>query len=862
MRKRKIVVVFYVCIFLLQFSPINSNSTIAVSPLNKLTTEDRFMKSYDLSTLEYFDLMDNAFNFTSDELALLEQNGFIVLNRLGSDDIMDLYDYYWHADLPIFITSDTMLQLWHLIFDKLLEYAEEDLFYPLLKAFILEMKETFTNQITVHNDDIAVQHALIYLTVGAKLVDPHTEVPEIIYDATYKILDAIYGEITYSKAIEDLQTSQTKRFIDDFTMYRPRGHYTLTENLKKYFRLYKWMSRVPFMFDEYPGFIYFKSTPEEMIRSASYLVYAMKNSHVALPEIGIEANGLEVWKGFKNFLDPLIGLTYMITPEVLYNEISTVMSTDLWHPDDIADNDISTIKDNILNDETIPRPKDPFLIDVLNWPECLRIMNEQQVDVCSPKSLLLFGERLMPDTYSFNHLVNPYVVGKWFPNGLEFAATVLNSNRSRNLLINVFSDELWYDQWYEQLDNMTDQLNNWPTNEKQTLTWKWFEALTELTLPQPTFNDAFKTPVTPDFMKTNAWLDEKLTTVIGSWAQLKHDSILYAKQGLTWGSSSTPEGFVEPYPEFYKTLGELASLFQNSILQLNSLGFNAHLWKDPERGDEKNYLDVLDNYKIITQQLESIAYHELQGKELMQDEKDFIKNTYSAFGWSGWVNSGWLGEMLHLLDKNLDTYSTTPNTRASTVADIHTCVADPCRYSKREVLEVASGYLENLIAILPGWNGTDILAVGPVLSYYEFVLPLEYRMTDEDWRGILINRQNETLNQYFDFSMFARGFWAQNYMTSIDMTSSIVYQKDALSYARGTEEDLIPKWLADLSDLPEELKYLIRNAQNYPPYNPESKSIVPAISESTIVPAISALTILLFLFVLIVKRGLVKFKDD
>jgi hypothetical protein len=66
--------------------------------------------------------------------------------------------------------------------------------------------------------------------------------------------------------------------------------------------------------------------------------------------------------------------------------------------------------------------------------------------------------------------------------------------------------------------------------------------------------------------------------------------------------------------------------------------------------------------------------------------------------------------------------------------------------------------LEHLIVILPGWNGTDILAVGPVFSYYEFLIPMEDRMTDEDWRTILVTRMNETLSQNIDFTIYTRGF--------------------------------------------------------------------------------------------------------
>ena len=34
----------------------------------------------------------------------------------------------------------------------------------------------------------------------------------------------------------------------------------------------------------------------------------------------------------------------------------------------------------------------------------------------------------------------------------------------------------------------------------------------------------------PEFMRSTSWLDKQLNTALGSWAELKHDTILYAKQ--------------------------------------------------------------------------------------------------------------------------------------------------------------------------------------------------------------------------------------------------------------------------------------------------------------------------------------------
>ncbi|MHA1966986.1 MAG: DUF3160 domain-containing protein, partial [Candidatus Hodarchaeales archaeon] len=113
-----------------------------------------------------------------------------------------------------------------------------------------------------------------------------------------------------------------------------------------------------------------------------------------------------------------------------------------------------------------------------------------------------------------------------------------------------------------------------------------------------------------------------------------------------------------------------------------------------------------------------------------------------------------------------------PNTPPSLVADIFTSIPE------KKILEVATGYLEHLVVILPSWNGTDILAVGPVFSYYEFITPMSNRLTDEDWRGILNTRVNESIIQNYPYEIFPRGFWAQSYMTSTEMTTSIIYDED------------------------------------------------------------------------------------
>ena len=45
----------------------------------------------------------------------------------------------------------------------------------------------------------------------------------------------------------------------------------------------------------------------------------------------------------------------------------------------------------------------------------------------------------------------------------------------------------------------------------------------------------------PAFMHNNAWTHKDLQTALGSWTELKHDTILYAKQVMAEMGGGGPE---------------------------------------------------------------------------------------------------------------------------------------------------------------------------------------------------------------------------------------------------------------------------------------------------------------------------------
>jgi hypothetical protein len=72
----------------------------------------------------------------------------------------------------------------------------------------------------------------------------------------------------------------------------------------------------------------------------------------------------------------------------------------------------------------------------------------------------------------------------------------------------------------------------------------------------------------PEIAKTEAWGRRMLNAQLGSWSELRHDTLLYAKQSYTGiPSCEFPDAYVDPYPEFYAAIAKYAEQ-GNRIAQL------------------------------------------------------------------------------------------------------------------------------------------------------------------------------------------------------------------------------------------------------------------------------------------------------
>lgn len=209
-----------------------------------------------------------------------------------------------------------------------------------------------------------------------------------------------------------------------------------------------------------------------------------------------------------------------------------------------------------------------------------------------------------------------------------------------------------------------------------------------------------------------------LGTQLASWAQLRHDTILYAKQSYTGGASCDfPDGYVDPYPGFYAALAAFGVRGQALVSGLD-------LSRVP--GASSRVVAYFEELTEVMRQLQAIAEHQRTGAELTAEMLAFINEAVvvQQVCGGGVLDSGWYKRLFF-----------TPSTALEvdpTVADVHTQPTDEGGRTVGRVLHVGTGTPRLMVVVAEGCSGPRAYA-GLASSYRERVTENFERLNDEAW---------------------------------------------------------------------------------------------------------------------------------
>jgi hypothetical protein len=670
--------------------------------------------SFKPSSVSYYDAVKKALNLTSDQETMLENNGFVVV-EVPNTTIGYMYnpalrfeDFYYSEvygnDLPVFITTDSILHLFHVVFDCSVRILEQHAFYPMILNISKYAFNTSLNDYNkmAHDGSLkywAIRNSTVYFAVGLSLISGQnvTLPPELSADEMF-YLDQIYSDqlqFVSAGAWNFPSSPYSAEVKYDFTQFKVRGHYLGVPELERYFRTFMW-------YGNYPIFV------PRNDESYDWTVSHIDDAAIVYVRDLLKSNQqyYDDWGLMYNVTGALIGESDSINLLTLETALHNAFGDATQYLDLVtAQGGLAKLREELSKPE--------YQQQILS--QALLTQPPPQPLPRYPIVFQFMGQRYVPDSYIFQMLTwdkvgfNSTGKRRIMPEGADVFA-VLGSQRAYQLLTPDFN----YTGYTQNLQTLERNFNNLTEQDWTRSSYMaWMHALQSLV--NVDYNDTY-----PQFMRTLAWQDEKLNTALGSWAQLRHDTLLYAKQTYIPGTlCSYPEAFVEPNPTFYERMQKLTERTSEAVSILPQNDFTYTIM---------NSLETLNN---VTQTLETISTKELAGQPLAQEEIDFIKtNTYGCGSGSP---VGWYVNTMHII-AGVANYTSILD--VPVIADVATFPPGDV-YDPPQILHVADGYVEAAVVFYPRPDGTLAAAVGPVFSYYEFKLIGTTRLNDDEWKTML-----------------------------------------------------------------------------------------------------------------------------
>jgi hypothetical protein len=647
----------------------------------------------DLDTLGNID----RFAFSGAQSEFLAQSGFVVAPAEWLE-FFQLYENASYNEMPVFVTTDSVYHVYHLLFDKMLRDLERERFEPdvraLTAACLRSARDLYDGLLGTELEDVA-RTVLAYFAVADGLIDPDAVAPPEVADlvaAELALIDAHVGlapSPIFSRGCPGTcdpcavapppECADQPCMCEDYSQYLPRGHYTRSEQLQRYFRTMMWYGHINMRL----------KVPDET-RVALIITHVLRSTNV---------NGDQAADVWARVYDPTVFIVGK-ADDLGFHEYGA-----LWDVVFGADAPVSDVADEtklaafIEAARQLPPPQVNGMW-VYIWEDV-----EQ-----ATQGFRFMGQRFVLDAYIFDELtfreVGTSLAPRMLPKGLDVMAA-LGSEQAYEILDQM--GETAYLNYPEQMAKLRGEisalaLDSWTQN----LYWNWLYSL------GPLLEE--KGVEYPAFMQTQAWTRRDLHTALGSWTELKHDTILYAKQVMPPPSSIPPpdlcNGWVEPNPKAY---ARLLALTRMARAGLESRGL---LTEDTDAS-----LTHLDDLLVF---LLDVAQRELAGELLTDEDYRRVKAYGSEL------------EDLTLAATDVEQGEGEPifdeDDQAAIVADVATS-------PEGQVLEEAIGRIFEIFVVVPDGAGGLHIARGGVFSYYEFPWPMSDRLTDETWRAMVATGQ-------------------------------------------------------------------------------------------------------------------------
>ncbi len=620
------------------------------------------------------------------ELETLGRLGFVVSDAKRVPTFFAGYERLYAEHLPLYVSADSILYALHRSYDQILSTVEKAWLAPGLSDLLHGARERLVGLAR----DTASADLDVYLAVALGLLEGRVH-PVAGGDAA--LIDRLVLQVSAHTGSGALELFSERR-DEDFSQFAPRGHYLGNPELERYFQSMMWLGRIDLRLLE--------TLPDgrQILRRRQIAAAAKLATVLDAPlreELGRMDAALEGFVGAMDDmgiaeLDRLLG--ELGGPEGLAKSSDDVVAAAISKGGYGLQRIASHLMTNGLREGTIP----------LN------------------RSFTLLGQRYTIDAHVLSNLVYDRVAHgsarRMMPNPLDAAFVALDNDAALSLL-SPDLDRFRYAPDAEAMRRLIGEHDDayWHGN----LYNGWLSALRALS-PR---RDEMASPAAhglPAVAATEAWARRLLNTQLASWAELRHNTVLYAKQSYSMGTlCEYPDAYVDPYPSLYRAVGAYAERGRQIAERLAG------------RSNPRDIAAYFERLRGVAATLEGMAERERKRLPFTQEQMAFIQQTVQSSYGCGGVRGvrGWYPQLFF-----------SPNTAGEfdpIVADVHTQNTDDGGNTVGRVLHVATGSPRMIVATIDTCHGPSAY-VGFVSSYFEKTTEGFHRMNDQEWAAEL-NRE-------------------------------------------------------------------------------------------------------------------------
>ncbi len=601
----------------------------------------------------------------------LGRQGFAIVpqNQLQLFHIYEKNDYH---DFPSFVTTDLYLQAFHFYFDCVTREVEEHSLCPamveLSEAMYQEMKRVAA---TAQNSELkqAAERSVVFFAVAQAVL-------------TNKPLPAVSSEFKQQAEAELEHINDALDCASQFlgytlhsypySLYKPRGHYTRSETLKRYFKGMMWLQSAPFKID--------------------------MNDHLAAAAlISSTLAGNQKLKVLYERVNQPITFLFGAPDNITMLQLNEEMKKMGVTPETLVGNDkkmkqLQAAANNVAKQQTRIVPRDA----------------ETQEYVVN-----LMPQRYMPDSEVLQEMqdyVTYPVSQRMCPKGLDVMAAIGIPAAERILLQELKEQQKW-NGFTPALERMKQRMKE--INWDETVANQWVNSLQVLCQQNSKY---------PYFMKTPQWDKKNLNSALASWAELKHDAILYAKQpaGAECGGGGPEEpivkGYVEPNIAYWQLAITLIDATEGVFKKYGLATERSHDISE-RMCEEAQFLLNISQKELNGQKLNKEEYNQIEiiGSTFENISLDLLRQPNQTDLW------GW--DCVEGADRSI-----------AVVADVFTANHRNIPDVDKAILYEAVGPAYEIYVVVE-IDGMLYLTRGGVFSYREFLRsPSEGRWTDEEWQ--------------------------------------------------------------------------------------------------------------------------------